>query len=375
VNVATLNVGGHIDEVKKEFILRHLKEERIPLLLVTEAKLLPTQEHRVRTADYELYASFRSWERCKEVYIERKKAERRRKGQGAGVQMIMPDRAQPQAGLFLWYKKELADQVEPMVKDEDGTFLVVVIRRPGQDRDILLIGVYAPSDSEQSRERFYEGLEDRIRGWKRKGMADRKGLSIVLFGDLNVTLNQDLDYLRPKEGRTDCPNKALANLMTSHGLSCCYRYLHPEDQVYTWKNRQKEPNKQKTLIDRFLADDKFREEELMGAKVEGFRVEFSPDHALTCIESRWLGGLGERGRQKLRRRIRIDAGNLSQVRDVLKEREAGKEDPIKEMKEHFKAADRKGMGIRETAERLFTEAHNHWKNWRRSPKGGRPALI
>ena len=177
------------------------------------------------------------------------------------------------SGVSILFKRGLA--FKPIKEGCDDEGRIVWAEVEISTKKLLIIGVYAPSDKDDPA--FFEKLFGMLEG--------RNYDHLVISGDFNVGLDENLDYLgysnkapRPKSRST------IARCLKQHGICDTFRERNPHKVENTWQKRDKHQTKniQQARLDYFLVDSEMRSFiELVGA-AEPFNPEY--DHRAILLK-------------------------------------------------------------------------------------------
>ena len=152
-----------------------------------------------------------------------------------------------QAGVALLFRKGLAIDVKSTGSDLKGR--VVWAKVEINTKTILIIGVYAPSQGDDPK--FFKDEVFPI-------LDNAEYDHVVLGGDWNLGMDEDLDYLGYNNTDSVRPNsrRELHHNIEKYELLDIYREIHPEGKEKTWRtwNKSRKRADKEARLDYFIVD-------------------------------------------------------------------------------------------------------------------------
>lgn len=150
--------------------------------------------------------------------------------------------------------------------------------------EFFFVCVYTPNaQNELARIDFRCAWEDGFRAYL-TGLAQRKG--VIVCGDMNVAHNP-IDLARPKQNEGNAgyseQERSKFNELLDAGFVDSFRYLHPNDQVYSWWSYRMKARERNVgwRIDYFLVSEGLQDK-LTAASIH--TDVFGSDHCPVSIE-------------------------------------------------------------------------------------------
>ena len=157
------------------------------------------------------------------------------------------DRLHAQSGVAILIRRGLAIDIVDKGTDPQGR--VAWILADIYSKKLLIIGVYGPSSGDDD-----VFLQDRVFSILDTVQYDH----VVLGGDWNVGMDEDLDYWNYASGEPKRPKsrRELHSNIQKYNLIDIYRELHPEGTEKTWRlwNRAGKKADKEARLDYFLVD-------------------------------------------------------------------------------------------------------------------------
>ena len=142
-------------------------------------------------------------------------------------------------GVAVLIKPNFEYKIRETIANKEGNLLILDIIL--NDISVRLINVYAPNIDSPN---YYLEVERYIK------TAETN--YVILCGDLNLTLNPNMDCVNYKHLNNPCARNKLLEIIDNHKLKDAFRVLNPLAKRYTW--RRKKPLKQARL-DYYLVSD------------------------------------------------------------------------------------------------------------------------
>lgn len=208
LKILTVNCQGLGDYKKRSDVLNYLKDKNYNIYFLQDTHFTSDEEQNIQLFwDGKTYfSSFRSNSR----------------------------------GVAILFKNNFDFKVKNTTCDANGNFLIVEVEI--ENKDFLLVNVYGPNTDQPG---FYSNLRNEIE----KLYINQH---IILAGDFNVVLNQELDTMNYKKLNNPKNQCELNKIIDILDLEDSFRISHPELKRYTW--RKKNPVKQARL-DYFLTSN------------------------------------------------------------------------------------------------------------------------
>ena len=147
-------------------------------------------------------------------------------------------------GVSVLVKFDLDFKLQSVKADSQGRFILLVATI--QDSPYVLLNIYAPNKSNEQCD-FFENMSEEVRSV----LSSELNYSIVIGGDFNVIVNQELDGQGGNK-RRKFSAKTVEDLCVEHDLVDIWRIRNPTAKRFTW--RQKNPVIQRRL-DYWLTSD------------------------------------------------------------------------------------------------------------------------
>lgn len=134
----------------------------------------------------------------------------------------------PSRGVGILLKKSLEHSVLTEATCGQGNFLLIKIRLPVHDEDIVIGSIYVPNDNNLN---FFDILQQKLESLGTK--------NIVLGGDWNLTFDvspvkQNIDCLKMQDLPSKPRSERLRNLCRVLKLHDPFRVLHPNNREFTY---------------------------------------------------------------------------------------------------------------------------------------------
>ena len=142
-------------------------------------------------------------------------------------------------GVAVLFNNNFEFKINKIEKDDNGNMLVISFT--SMDKNFVLVNIYGPNKDDPL---FYENLTGTIKEYKNN--------NIIVVGDFNIALDQDIDCCNYKQVNNPKARKAVEEMMLDLGLADIWRENNPDCKRYTW--RRPNPLKQSRL-DYFLLSD------------------------------------------------------------------------------------------------------------------------
>ena len=166
-------------------------------------------------------------------------------------------------GVAILFKDTMQYDILDVIRDDDGNMLTLQMNCAS--KNILLINAYGPNIDNPT---FFQTVKRQI------NTIDHD--YFILCGDLNVTLNPQIDTFNYVGQNNSKSRDSLLDVMNSSSLIDIYRHLNPESQCYTL--RRKNPIKQARL-DYFIVSQTLLD---IVTKVD-IKTGYRTDHSLITL--------------------------------------------------------------------------------------------
>ena len=170
-------------------------------------------------------------------------------------------------GVAILIRKSFDFKLKSIRSDEEGRYLI--LETTIQDIPFLLVNVYAPNTTTK-QSLFFQTLSELIYD-ERYNESDYK---TILGGDLNVTMDPDLDCSGGNPVSKDSV-KCVEDIMLNYDLVDIWRIRNPNSKKFSW--RQKNPIVQRRL-DYWLISDLLQDDVVKVDIVTAIRTDH---HAIT----------------------------------------------------------------------------------------------
>ena len=142
-------------------------------------------------------------------------------------------------GVAVLFNNNFEFKISKTEKDDNGNMLIISFS--SMDKNFVLVNIYGPNRDDPL---FYENVKSRVREYKNN--------NIIVVGDFNIALDQDIDCCNYKQVNNQKAKKAVEDRMLDLGLADIWRESNPDCRRYTW--RRPNPLKQSRLDDFLLSD-------------------------------------------------------------------------------------------------------------------------
>uniref|UniRef100_A0A668SST9 exodeoxyribonuclease III n=1 Tax=Oreochromis aureus TaxID=47969 RepID=A0A668SST9_OREAU len=205
--IASWNVKGLNNGIKRKKILTYLKLSRVDIAFIQEKHLCKSEALKLK----------RSW---------------------VGKVFSSPGTGKSR-GVSALIHKAVSFTETKVITDKEGRFVLVY----GQllDTPIILCNIYAPNADIPA---FFHNLSQHL--------LELEGAQIVVGGDFNQILDQDLDRSLPRRGTESKSVVAIRQMTSDLGLNDIWRTMHPEGREYSFYSP---PHNVYTRIDYFLISE------------------------------------------------------------------------------------------------------------------------
>lgn len=194
--MGTFNVNGINNPTKRRAIFKSLRDQGLDFCCIQETHSSPTTVH--------LWQS--EW----------------------GGHFLASNGRQNARGVAILIKRSLQYKLLQQVSDDEGRILLVEVDIQGK---IYTLGsLYTPTqDKPQEQLQFLNQLEEKLESFS--------DTNIILGGDFNSTLNQDLDRNQPptKTGGPNQYRERIKALLEDNHLSDIWRLRNPSSRGYTFR--------------------------------------------------------------------------------------------------------------------------------------------
>ena len=167
-------------------------------------------------------------------------------------------------GLAIFIKNKTDCEIIEKITEQSGRILMVKTKL-FDDTTAWLVNVYAPND-DNSRTHLFRTLEHLLL----KNVKDNE--EMIIGGDFNVVLNEELDKKGGKMGQKSESRKILKQLIESLDLVDIWRVRNPNKRKYTW--RQPTPPVH-CRLDYFLISNTLQDLTLNADVLPSFRSDHS----------------------------------------------------------------------------------------------------
>ena len=147
-------------------------------------------------------------------------------------EVIINGKSTNSRGVAILLSKNFEYKIEHIFKDIDGNLIELDLII--SDIKLKLFCIYGPNKDNPD---FYESIENKI--------INNEQDYVLLAGDLNITLNPDLDSSNYVNINNPNARKKIIDILNKHDLIDIYRHFHPITRRYTWRRRN--PIKQARL--------------------------------------------------------------------------------------------------------------------------------
>ena len=172
-------------------------------------------------------------------------------------------------GVAILVRKSFDFKFKSIRFDKEGRYLI--LEATIQDVPFLLVNIYAPNTTTQQT-MFFQTLSELIYD----GGFNESDQRIILGGDLNVTIDPDLDCSGGNPVLKDSV-KCVEDILMNYDLVDIWRIRNPDIKKYTW--RQKSPIIQRRL-DYWLISDSLQHDVAKVDIVTAIRT----DHSAITLE-------------------------------------------------------------------------------------------
>ena len=172
-------------------------------------------------------------------------------------------------GVAILVRKSFDFKLKSIRFDKEGRYLI--LETTIQDVPFLLVNIYAPNTTTQQT-MFFQTLSELIYD----GGFNESDQRIILGGDLNVTIDPDLDCSGGKPVLKDSV-KCVEDILMNYDLVDIWRIRNPDVKKFTW--RQKSPIIQRRL-DYWLISDSLQDDVAKVDIVTAIRT----DHSAITLE-------------------------------------------------------------------------------------------
>ena len=269
LKIGTFNVRGIRDIAKRSEIYSFLRQKQFDIIMLQETHTIPSDEQFWHS----------HW----------------------GGKIIFSHGASNSKGVAILFRKNLGFRIKSKFSDTQGRILGAHIIL--ENRDILLVNVYAPNDDDPS---FFDQLQDYIDQYDR-------ALDKIIGGDFNLVLDINLD----KQGGKLVTHKnsvtRLKQMMHEHMLIDIWRLLHPGDFEATWKRLKPEPIMER--LDFILISEGIRNLVPNAQITNGYRS----DHAIAFIMLKMSDEAKGPGFWKFNTSLLTDSNYCEQLRNLMNE--------------------------------------------------------
>ena len=232
IYIVTMNCRGLAEGPKRRELFKWLREKKVDIALLQDTHWTPQLSNYI-TSEWGYRAYFASY-----------------KSNARGVAILL--------------NNTFEFEVKDTKSDIYGNYIFIEMELPGIIT--LIIGsIYGPnSDCPE----FYHGIEAILN--------DFENPNVIMAGDWNFTLNQELDNLHYKNKNNPKASKTMLELMLANGWVDYWRVFYPDRKKYTWS--LKSPAKHARL-DYFVGS-----EELTSAILNpNIETRWKSDHAPVSV--------------------------------------------------------------------------------------------
>ena len=128
------------------------------------------------------------------------------------------------AGVSIFFKNSLKPEVHNVDIADDGRHIILDITI--NKKRILLLNIYAPCGAYMKERRsFFSKINDKIKQYPNCDF-------IILAGDFNCTIDNDLDRSRPTT-HIDGSTRSLKDIISQNDLEDIWRTFHPRQKQFT----------------------------------------------------------------------------------------------------------------------------------------------
>ena len=184
-----------------------------------------------------------------------------------GYKVYFSSYASNSRGVAILFNNNFEFVVHNSFSDNDGNLLILDIEI--ESTRLLLITLYGPNKDNPA---FYLNLINLI--------SDFTNLNIIIVGDWNIILNQEIDSKNYKHINNPRARQQVLRLMNNYNLYDVWREENPEKRIFTWKRKLNDNTVQMGRLDYFLVSEnliRFTSEENI---CPGYRT----DHSLVSIK-------------------------------------------------------------------------------------------
>uniref|UniRef100_A0A3P8NC16 exodeoxyribonuclease III n=1 Tax=Astatotilapia calliptera TaxID=8154 RepID=A0A3P8NC16_ASTCA len=205
--IASWNVKGLNNGIKRKKILTYLKLSRVDIAFIQEMHMCKSEALKLKC----------SW---------------------VGKVFSSPG-TDKSRGVSVLIHKAVSFTETKVITDKESRFILVY----GQllDTPIILCNIYAPNADILA---FFHNLSQYL--------LELEGAQIVVGGDFNQILDQDLDRSLPRRGTESKSVVAIRQMTSDLGLNDIWRTMHPEGREYSFYSP---PHNVYTRIDYFLISE------------------------------------------------------------------------------------------------------------------------
>ena len=184
-------------------------------------------------------------------------------------------------------------------KDTEGNLLVMDLAI--EDTKFRIINVYGPNMDDVD---FYHNVKYKIH--------ENEQDHLLLFGDLNLTLNPNLDSHNYSNLNNPRARSSMINIIEEYGLIDLYRYLNPNKTRYTWRRRN--PLKQARLDYILMSDTTVDFVDVMDIK-----PSYKSDHSSLYLRLNLTKFNNGKGIWKFNTRYLSDPEYLLKINDAIRD--------------------------------------------------------
>jgi len=162
-----------------------------------------------------------------------------------GNEIIFNHGTSSRCGIAILLPFKLSYKIKDIVSDNKGRFLLLNIAI--DENEYVIINIYAPTkDKINDQIEFLKYVELKI--------ANYRGNNIIMGGDFNVCLNNNIDKDGGKVEKASTYNKNLHDFIEDYRLVDIWRQRNKNKKLFTWRSKTKSGVVQSRL-DMFLVSE------------------------------------------------------------------------------------------------------------------------
>ena len=210
VKICSLNCQGLGDDKKRRDILNYLRDLKYSIICLQDTHFSHEKERIIRN----------EW----------------------GYKAFFSSYKSNSRGVAIFFKNDFEFIIHNNYSDDSGNLLILDIEI--DSNRFLLITLYGPNKDDPG---FYTNLMNKIAGLN--------NLNILIVGDWNIVLNQEIDSRNYKQSNNPRARQQLLRLMNDYNLYDVWREENHDKQVFTWKRKHQGKIVQMGRLDYFLVSE------------------------------------------------------------------------------------------------------------------------